>query len=36
LKYFPKASHDDGPDALEMLFNLINNGFNGPRIRRVT
>lgn len=36
LKYFPKASHDDGPDALEMLFNLINAGFNGPRIRRVT
>lgn len=36
LKYFPKASHDDGPDALEMLFNLINTGCNGPRIRRVT
>ncbi len=36
LKYFPKASHDDGPDALEMLFNLINAGYNGPRIRRVT
>jgi len=35
LKYFPKASHDDGPDALEMLFNLINKGFSGPRIRRV-
>ncbi len=35
LKYFPKASHDDGPDALEMLFNLINAGFTGPRIRRV-
>ena len=35
LKYFPKASHDDGPDALEMLFNLINTGSNGPRIRRV-
>ncbi len=35
LKYFPKASHDDGPDALEMLFNLINVGFSGPRIRRV-
>ncbi|MBT5551711.1 MAG: phage terminase large subunit [Nitrospina sp.] len=35
LKYFPKASHDDGPDALEMLFNLINSGFNEPRIRRV-
>lgn len=36
LKYFPKASHDDGPDALEMLFNLINCGVSGPRIRRVT
>ncbi len=35
LKYFPKASHDDGPDALEMLFNLIASGFSGPRIRRV-
>ena len=35
LKYFPKASHDDGPDALEMLFNLISTGFHGPRIRRV-
>ena len=35
LKYFPKASHDDGPDALEMLFNLINRGLNQPRIRRV-
>ncbi len=35
LKYFPKASHDDGPDALEMLFNLIASGFVGPRIRRV-
>lgn len=35
LKYFPKASHDDGPDALEMLFNLINSGLSGPRIRRV-
>lgn len=35
LKYFPKATHDDGPDALEMLFNLINAGHFGPRIRRV-
>lgn len=32
LKYFPKADHDDGPDALEMLFNLI-QGPNAPRIR---
>jgi predicted phage terminase large subunit-like protein len=35
LKYFPKADHDDGPDALEMLFSLIAHGSNGPRIRRV-
>lgn len=36
LKYFPKANHDDGPDALEMFFNLINSGLSGPRIRRLT
>jgi len=35
LKYFPKADHDDGPDALEMLFCLIAKGAAGPRIRRV-
>lgn len=35
LKYFPKADHDDGPDALEMLFSLIATGQNGPRIRRI-
>ncbi len=35
LKYFPKASHDDGPDALEMLFGLISRGADGPRIRRI-
>ncbi len=35
LKYFPKASHDDGPDALEMLFNLIASGSCGPRVRRI-
>ncbi len=35
LKYFPKASHDDGPDALEMLFGLISRGLDGPRIRRI-
>ncbi|VAX28179.1 Phage protein [hydrothermal vent metagenome] len=33
LKYFPKAEHDDGPDALEMLFSLIASGQRGPRIR---
>ncbi|GJL78799.1 MAG: hypothetical protein NPINA01_17880 [Nitrospinaceae bacterium] len=35
LKYFPKADHDDGPDALEMLFSLVASGRNGPRIRRI-
>ena len=35
LKYFPKADHDDGPDALEMLFSLISSGRNGPRVRRL-
>jgi predicted phage terminase large subunit-like protein len=35
LKYFPKADHDDGPDALEMLFSLIASGRNGPRVRRL-
>ncbi len=33
LKYFPKADHDDGPDALEMLFSLIQSGQQGPRVR---
>jgi predicted phage terminase large subunit-like protein len=33
LKYFPKASHDDGPDALEMVFTLIQGGISMPRIR---
>jgi predicted phage terminase large subunit-like protein len=23
LKYFPKADHEDGPDALKMVFTLI-------------
>ncbi len=35
LKYFPKADHDDGPDALEILFSRIQHGIGGPRIRRV-
>jgi predicted phage terminase large subunit-like protein len=37
LKYFPKADHDDGPDALEMVFTLIthHNSF-GPRIRKLS
>ena len=25
LRHFPKAAHDDGPDALEMLFSLVQN-----------
>lgn len=33
LRYFPKAEHDDGPDALEMLFSLILRHQHGPRIR---
>jgi predicted phage terminase large subunit-like protein len=35
LKYFPKADHDDGPDALEMLFTSIASARQGPRIRRL-
>ena len=35
LKYFPKADHDDGPDALEMLFSLIVSQNPGPRVRKV-
>ncbi|MFZ5427712.1 MAG: phage terminase large subunit, partial [Thermodesulfobacteriota bacterium] len=27
LKHFPKADHDDGPDALEMLWQAATNGF---------
>lgn len=34
LRYFPRADHDDGPDALEMVFSLIHcNSGPGPRIR---
>jgi len=34
LRYFPKADHDDGPDALEMVFTLITeHNSSGPRIR---
>lgn len=35
LKYFPKADHDDGPDALEMLLSLIIRGRSSPRVRVV-
>lgn len=27
LRHFPKADHDDGPDALEMLWRLASGGF---------
>jgi len=36
LKYFPKADHDDGPDALEMVFSLANAQSLQPRIRRIS
>lgn len=29
LRHFPKADHDDGPDALEMLWRLASTGFVG-------
>jgi len=35
LKYFPKADHDDGPDALEMAFNLVRQASWTPRFARV-
>ncbi len=37
LRYFPKADHDDGPDALEMVFSLITHHTSfGPRIRNLS
>ena len=33
LRYYPKADHDDGPDALEMLLTLVSRAHGGPRIR---
>ena len=27
LRHFPRAAHDDGPDALEMLWRLASTGF---------
>jgi hypothetical protein len=27
LRHFPRADHDDGPDALEMLWRLASTGF---------
>ncbi len=36
LRYFPKADHDDGPDALEMVFSLISQHTTyGPRVQRL-
>ena len=35
LRYYPKADHDDGPDALEMLLTLIARSHGGPRIRSI-
>lgn len=35
LRYYPKADHDDGPDALEMLLTLIARAHGGPRIRNL-
>ncbi len=35
LRYYPKADHDDGPDALEMLLTLIARSHAGPRIRSI-
>jgi hypothetical protein len=34
LKHYPEAEHDDGPDALEILFRLAHSGAGGiPRIK---
>ncbi|MEI3478173.1 MAG: hypothetical protein V8Q84_02670 [Bilophila sp.] len=27
MRHFPRADHDDGPDALEMLWRLATSGF---------
>ncbi len=32
LRHFPKADHDDGPDALHMLWALATSGFGTPGI----
>ncbi len=37
VKYFPKADHDDGPDALEKVFSLITHHTTyGLRIRTLS
>ncbi len=32
LRHFPKADHDDGPDALHMLWSVAMSGFGSPGI----
>lgn len=32
LKHFPKADHDDGPDALQMLWMAATSGFGSPGV----
>lgn len=35
LKHFPKADHDDGPDALEMLWQAATAGFGAIAFRAI-
>ena len=32
LRHFPKADHDDGPDALQMLWMATQSGFGAPAV----
>lgn len=32
LRHFPKADHDDGPDALHMLWTAAQSGFGAPAV----
>lgn len=32
LRHFPKADHDDGPDALQMLWMAAQSGFGAPAV----
>ena len=32
LRHFPKADHDDGPDALHMLWMAAQSGFGAPAV----
>lgn len=32
LRHFPKADHDDGPDALEMLWKAAQSGWGAPAV----